>query len=371
MSEQSPGTPVAPAEAAPGRLQALDAYRGLIMLTLLTRGLFAPLKEHPNAFWKWLAVQNNHVDWAGCVYWDMIQPSFMFMVGVAMPFAFARRTQLGDSWTKQLFHTLFRAFNLIAIGIILDNIGRDTVQIGFIRVLQQIAPGYVFAFFLLGRSFKTQAAVCAAILVGYNFLWMNNSYNGAGGPWAKGVENIGGAFDRWMVGRNYSGPYVGMNAIPSAVTIVFGLMAGQLIALRGEPKKTAWILLIAGVSGVVLGLGVSPWLPLIKKIWTPSFAVFAAGCTTLALLFFYWSIEIMGWKRWAFPLVVVGCNSMAAYIIGSAFNSFYKGLTNPWVAGLKPEMGDMWFNVFNNALFALCSWGVLYWLYRRKIFFKA
>jgi predicted acyltransferase len=77
------------------RLHSLDAYRGLIMLTLLAGAVFHSLKGHPT--WNWLYVQNEHVDWAGCVYWDLIQPSFMFMVGVAMPFAFARRAALGDS----------------------------------------------------------------------------------------------------------------------------------------------------------------------------------------------------------------------------------------------------------------------------------
>ena len=84
-----------PARPASERLQSLDAYRGLIMLTLLAGAVFHSLKGHPT--WNWLYVQNEHVDWAGCVYWDLIQPSFMFMVGVAMPFAFARRAALTAS----------------------------------------------------------------------------------------------------------------------------------------------------------------------------------------------------------------------------------------------------------------------------------
>ena len=152
-----------PVQATP-RLLSLDAYRGLIMLTLLCGGIFHTLKGDP--VWNWLYIQNDHVDWAGCVYWDLIQPSFMFMVGVAMPFAFARRTALGDSWGKQFRHTLLRAFNLMLIGILLDHVGQNKIQIGFIRVLQQIAIGYVFAFFVVGKSFRTQGLVAAAILIG-------------------------------------------------------------------------------------------------------------------------------------------------------------------------------------------------------------
>ena len=350
------------------RLQSLDAYRGLIMLTLLAGGIFHSLMGHP--VWNWLYVQNEHVAWAGCVYWDLIQPSFMFMVGVAMPFAFARRAALGDSWGRQLRHALIRAFNLCAIGILLDHVGSQKIQIGFIRVLQQIAFGYVCAFFVVGRGFRTQGLVAAALLVGYNLLWMFNAWNGPGGPWAPGNENIGSAFDRWMLGRNYSGFYVGMNALPSAATIIFGVMAGQLVMQRLPHRRTMLILLGAGLGGIALGLAVSPWLPLIKRIWTPSFAVFAAGCTTLMLLAFYWSIEVMGWRRWSFPLVVVGMNSIAAYVLGSAFGGWFRSASGAWIGWLKEPLGAAWFPVFQHALFAAAAWGVLYWLYRRRFYFK-
>ncbi len=280
------------------RLESLDAYRGLIMATLLCGAIFGSLKGDPT--WNWLYLQNEHVQWQGCVYWDLIQPSFMYVVGVAMPFALSRRAARGDSWAKRFRHVLARALGLILVGIVLDNFGADRWIIGFIRVLQQIAIGYVFAFFVVGKSFRTQALTAGAILVGYNLLWMFNPWNGPGGPWVRGNENIGSAFDYWMLGRHYSGYYVGMNAIPSTATIIFGVMAGELIMKRLPPGRTMLILLGAGLRGVCVGLLVSPWLPLIKRIWTPSFAVYAGGWTTLMLLAFYWSIEVMGWKRGPF-----------------------------------------------------------------------
>jgi heparan-alpha-glucosaminide N-acetyltransferase len=200
---------------------------------------------------------------------------------------------------------------------------------------------------------------------------MFNPWNGPGGPWAMGQQNIGSAFDFWMLGRNYSGYYVGLNAIPSTATIIFGVMAGQLILETRDPQRTCRTLLLAGVAGIVAGFAVSPWLPLIKRIWTPSFAVFAAGWTTLILLGFYWSIEVMGWRKWSFPLVVVGMNSIAAYVIGGAFGRWFQGFSGAWIGWLKPELGEVWFPVFQRALFAAAAWGVLYWLYRRRIFFKA
>jgi predicted acyltransferase len=135
-------------------------------------------------------------------------------------------------------------------------------------------------------------------------------------------------------------------------------------------RRTMLVLLVAGLGGIALGLAVSPWLPLIKRIWTPSFAVFAAGCTTLMLLAFYWSIEVMGWRGWSFPLVVVGMNSIAAYVLGSAFGGWFRSASGAWIGWLKEPLGTAWFPVFQHALFAAAALGVLYWLYRRRIFFK-
>ncbi len=372
---------VIPATAQGGRLQSLDAFRGLIMFTLLCGGIFQSLKGLPG--WNLLARQNEHVEWAGCTYWDLIQPSFTFMVGVAMPFAYARREALGDTWAQRLRHALLRAFNLMLIGVLLDHFGAEKVQIGFIRVLQQIAISYVLAFFFVGRGLRAPAVSAAVLLVGYQMVWMHNPWNGVGGPWAMGNENIGSAFDRWLLGRNYSGFYVGMNAIPATATMLFGVMAGALVqrtvgaegedaAGRGAAKrKTCAVLLVAGLAGIAAGLAMSPWFPLIKRIWTPSFVLYAGGWTTLMLLAFYWSIEVMGWRRWSFPLVVVGTNSIASYVLGNSFGGWFRSASNAWIGGLKTPLGEAWWPVAQRGLFALAAWCVLYWLWRRKIFFKA
>jgi heparan-alpha-glucosaminide N-acetyltransferase len=348
------------------RLASLDAYRGLIMLTLLCGGIFHSLAGHPT--WGWLARHNEHVQWEGTVYWDLIQPAFMFMVGVAMPFAFAARAARGDTWGSQARHALWRAAMLVVIGVLLDHVGADRVQIGFMRVLQQIAVGYLAAFLVLGRSLRTQAVVVAVILVAYQVLWTTNPWNGPGGPWAQGNENIGSAFDFWLLGRHYTGYYVGMNAIPASATIILGVMAGQHVLASRDPRRTSLTLLLAGLALIALGLAVSPWAPIIKRIWTPSFTIYSAGWTTLLLAAFYWAVEVQGWRRWTFPLVVVGMNSIAAYVIGNAFGGWFESATSAWLGLLA--LGPAWLPVAQRALFALTAWSVLLWLYRRRVFFK-
>ena len=373
----------------PPRLVSLDAYRGLIMFTLLCGGVFHSLKDHK--YWHWLYEQNEHVAWAGCVYWDLIQPAFMFIVGVAMPFAFAVRSAKGDTWAKQFLHVLIRACKLILVGVVLDNFGAKEWSFGFIRVLQQIAIGYVLAFFVLGRSLGVQGVVAAVILIGYTVFWVVNPWNGPDGPWAMGGENVGKAFDRWVLSRfdewvlprfdqgvldrplqyrNYTGNYVGLNAIPATANMIFGVMAGQLILTRRASHRAALILASAGVVGILIGLACSPFVPLVKRIWTPSFAVFSAGWTTLLLAAFYWLIDVVGYKRWAFPLVVVGMNSIAAYVIGGVFGGWFRSLTQAWLTWPAEQLGSLGFPIFQKVLFAVAAWLVLFWLYRRRIFFK-
>ena len=394
-----PPPPALPA----GRLVSLDAFRGLIMLTLLFGGVFQSLKDYNSVStlggkvvwdWRWLPEQNGHVAWEGCVYWDLIQPSFMFIVGVAMPISMANRYAAHTPRLLQFLRVLSRAAKLILLGVILDNFGAKEWNFGFIRVLQQIAIGYVLAFFVVGRGFLVQGIAAAVILIGYNIFWMYNGHNGPGGPWAKEGINIGtfvddkvlSVWDRILLswregslsaginthipGRNYSGNYVMLNAIPATATMIFGVMAGTLLQSKRPPQRIALILLIAGVIGVALGALLGIWFPLIKKIWTPSFAIYSSGLVAILLAVFYWLIDVVKWKGWAFPLVVVGMNSIAAYCMGGLFGGWFRSLTGTWISPLELELGKVWFPVFQRCLFAICAWCVLYWLYRRRIFFR-
>lgn len=381
MSTADPSPAIPPAPPPSPRLISLDAYRGLIMLTLLCSAVFnrnlAGLEG-----WGWLVWNNEHSAWAldvigykGVRYWDLIQPSFMFMVGVAMPFSLAKRAAEGAPASRQFGHVLIRALNLILVGILLDHMGASKIQPGFIRVLQQIALGYIPASFIVGKSIRVQAVTAVVILVAYQLLWMFNPWNGPGGPWAKGNENIGSALDFQLRGQYYSGFYVGLNAIPSTATIIFGVMAGTLIQRRLPHMRTFLILLGSGLAATALGTWLSLWFPIIKIIWTPSWAIFAAGCTTLILSAFFLVIEVWGFRRWAFFLVVVGMNSIFAYCLPDLLTNTWQRLSGVWVSHVE----DHWFGwakdfpwrgVFDRGLFVLFAWLLLYFMWRRRIFLK-
>lgn len=350
------------------RLVSLDAYRGLIMVCLISVGFgFAAFEGHP--FLGFLAGQVDHVAWEGLVFWDLIQPAFMFMVGVAMPFAYANRRAIGQTHSKICLHAVQRALMLILIANAFGSIHAGEPTLGFINVLDQIAIGYLIAFTLINSSYRTQIISTAGILVVYTVAWILYPGNGPGGPWEMGYANLGADFDKWLLGETYSGYYVGLNAIPSAATIIMGVICGKLVGSDLPKGRIMSILGIAGIAGIVSGLLLSPIVPIIKRIWTASFTLYSAGFVILGLLFFYWVVEVRGLKRWTYPLVVVGMNSIFAYIIFQmARGSVEDGVLTfirPLVSALGPY-GEVLHSVLSLAVI----WYVLQFFYKRRIFLK-
>lgn len=350
------------------RLVSLDAYRGLIMISLISVGFGLSAFEGHSIF-GFLATQVEHVQWQGVVYWDLIQPAFMFMVGVAMPFAYAKRRSLGHTHNQIFLHAAKRAFMLIVIANVMGSIHRGEPTIGFINVLNQIAIGYLLAFFVLNKSYRTQAMTAVGILLFYTVAWMLYPGNGPGGPWTMDYNNVGADFDRWLLGRTYSGYYVGLNAIPSTATILFGVMCGSLVGSQLPQKRIMKILAISGVGGILVGLLMSPFVPIIKRIWTASFSFYSAGFVILGLLLFYWLVEVKGYTRWTFPLVVVGMNSIFAYIIFQMARGSVEDAVMVFVRPIVEATGPYGV-VMHSLLSLLVIWYVLYFFYKRRIFFK-
>ena len=286
-------------DKATQRLVSLDAFRGAIMISLISHGFgFSAFEGHPHL--DFLATHTEHVPWEGCVFWDLIQPSFMFMVGVAMPFAFAKRVSLGESYGKIFSHALTRCFNLVLIAAIFTSIHAGHPTYTLVNVLPQIAFGYLMTLLVLNKSFATQGVIAIVILVAYTIAWMVYPGNGEGGPWAMGHANMGGDFELWAVGKQSSGYWVSLNAIPSTSTIIAGAMCGKLLASDRPPREIIRTLSIASITLIAAGFALGFYIPIIKRILTASFALYSTGWAILFLLAFYVVIDVWGYKRWSF-----------------------------------------------------------------------
>src|SRR5262245_8056166 len=157
-------------ETEPKRYLSLDAYRGFIMLILASEGFgFSALQGNPK--WGGVARWFDHVPWEGGVFWDMIQPAFMFMVGLAMPFALARRKESGASDGDNFRHVLMRSLNLILFSQIIICVGAGRIKPQLINVLSQIAFTYAITYLLLKLRWQYQAAAAVALLAGWTALF--------------------------------------------------------------------------------------------------------------------------------------------------------------------------------------------------------
>jgi predicted acyltransferase len=387
---------------AAARLVSMDAYRGLVMLLIFGEALrFCEVAKviPASAFWKFLCHHQSHVQWIGCSLHDLIQPSFSFLVGTALPFSIANRVARGQTFGRMTLHACWRALFLVLLGVFLRSTGRSQTYWTFEDTLSQIGLGYVFLFFLGFRSVRVQWIAFTLILVGY---WAGFALDPVPGPefdfskvmdeknwqhltgfaahWDKNT-NLAWAFDTWFLNLfprehrfDYNGGgYATLSFIPTLATMILGLIAGQVLRRDSSQwAKVRW-LAIAGVIGIATGtiLEVLGVCPVVKRIWTPSWVLFSGGWCFLLLAGFYTVIDLKGYRRWAFPLVVVGMNSIAAYCIDHLFNGFIqKNLFTNFGHGIFRFLGNAYEPLLHGAATILVCWLILFWMYRRKIFLR-
>lgn len=387
---------------APPRNVAVDVYRGFVMLLMMAEVLrFAQVAQaYPNStFWKFLSYNQSHVPWAGCSLHDTIQPGFSFLVGVALPYSLASRAAKGQSFGNQLAHCIWRAFLLIVLGIFLRSMHQPQTYYTFEDTLTQIGLGYVFLFLLGFGKEKWLCISLAAILFSYWLAWALYPVAGPGFNWqAVGVPadwthnftgfmahwnknaNLGNRFDQWFLNLfprvspfvANDGGYLTLSFIPTLGTMILGLIAGRWLR-AAAPQIPLKKLLFAGAGGVAAGLLLhfAGICPVVKRIWTPSWTLFSGGLCFLFLAAFCWIIEARGQKKWAFPLVVIGMNSIAAYLIAHLMPDFL-------VSTFQIHLGPRAFAIAGagrRPLLEGCAmlavyWLVLYWMYRRKVFLR-
>ena len=289
-----PGNPASAgaAEIAPKqsvRLGSIDAYRGLVMLLMMGEALeFCSVSANlpGNGFWRFLCHHQSHVEWIGCSLHDLIQPSFSFLVGVALPFSLARRKIAGQPQLYRTLHAFWRALVLVLLGVFLRSLGQRQTYWTFEDTLTQIGLGYGFLYLLALRSRRTQWLAFAAILVGYwlafalypspgpDFRWMSagvspdwpHRLTGFAAHWNKN-SNAAWAFDTWFLNlfpREHpfafnEGGYCTLSFIPTLGTMILGLLAGSVVrSERPGWDKVKW-LVTAGVIGLVAGLRWAGW----------------------------------------------------------------------------------------------------------------
>lgn len=382
---------------------AVDVYRGFVMILMMAEvlQLYRISLDHPNnLLLHILGFNQNHVPWTGMSLHDTIQPGFTFLVGIALPYSIGSRQRKGQSFKHMLFHTLWRSLLLVVLGIFLRSTGAPMLNFTFEDTLTQIGLGYTFGFLLTFARPRWQWVVFSAILFGYwlawalypapgpNFDWaavgvspdfQNHLFNGFAAHWNKN-SNLGQAFDVWFLNLfprpsrflYNDGGYLTLSFIPTLGTMLLGVAAGRWF-LASAPKIPLRKFLIAGAAFCAAGLLLhfAGICPIVKRIWTPSWTLFSGGACFFFLAAFSWFIDVKKHHRFAFPFVVVGMNSIAAYVIAELARGFveqsFRTILNTAklnVIGAKPE-------ILIIAILTLCTyWLVLFWMFRKRIFVR-
>lgn len=385
------------------RFVSLDAFRGLVMILMLGERLRLPevARAFPHsAIWGLIAFNTEHVEWQGCSLHDLIQPAFSFLVGAALPFSIASRKMKGQTFGPMLGHAVRRALILIFLGIFLRSLHSPQTYFTFEDTLTQIGLGYVFLFILGFARVRTQVVTLVLILicfwaafalypvpgpqfdytrVGVPQNWSHN-YTGFLAHWNKN-SNLSWAFDTWFLNlfpREYpfvfnEGGWSTLSFIPTIGTMIMGLLAGEWLKTKGSKEEKLRGLAIAGSGLLLLGLAFQ-WAgicPIVKRVWTSSYTLYSGGWVFLILAGFYALIEWKGWRRWAFPLVVVGMNSIAIYVMSWTMTDFFgDAIDRHFGRALSVITGPTFQPVLHGFAIMLIFWVILFWMYRRKIFLK-
>jgi predicted acyltransferase len=384
------------------RLVSLDAFRGATMLLMASGGLGlarATRDLDPGSPWRWVARQAEHADWAGFTLWDFIQPAFMFMVGVALPWSLASRAARGEPFGSMFAHAVRRSLVLVLLAVFLSSAWSPQTNWVFTNVLAQIGLGYPFLFLLAFARPRAQWLAACLLPVSYwlafalyplpssAFDWKavgvpDNWPHMAGfeAHWEKNA-NLAAGFDHWFLNLFprptafvfNEGGYQTLNFLPSLATMIFGLQAGWLLRGDRTPVEKAARLAAFGLAGATLGALVASagLCPLVKRVWTSSWAVFSAGIVAVALAGFYAAIDVGGRRRWSFPLVVAGMNPIALYCLWQLMGGFIKDNVRRHLGRQVFEaLGPAYTVALERGTVLAVLWLVMLWMYRRRLFLR-
>lgn len=371
-----------------GRLVSLDAFRGFDMMIIIGFDrIFSALGRCIyGGNGGWMAEQMSHPYWFGLSFYDTVFPTFLFIAGISFPFSYARQKEKGTSSLQIHLSILKRAAILVVLGWVynrLFTVGFADLRYG--SVLGKIGIGWMIAAlcYVHFRLF-TRIVICASLVVVYAVLL--NVLKAPDYPEALPFS-IQGNFVGWvdrmiMPGKLYQSAFIGGEKVAnlcepsgilgnffSSATAMLGVFAGEIVrAERFSGGRKTLHLLVFAAGLVFAGLIACNFVPISKKLWTPSFLLCVGGYSAAVFAAFYWFADVKGWKKWTFFFVVIGMNSITIYLLQRFVD--FMGTVKFFLGGVASLLSPAQASLLFACGYLALSWLLLLFLYKKKIFLK-
>jgi len=377
-----PAAPPLRTVAVPPRLMSLDALRGFDMFWILGGDSIGHALDEMagsrSGLLHTLALQLDHVEWEGLRFYDLIFPLFIFIVGVSLVYSLTRIVET-EGRKAAVLRIVRRAILLWCIGILYyGGWSKGIDRLRLLGVLQRIALCYLVAG-LLFVAVKPRGLLIAllALLGGY---WAMLTFIPAPGldhvSFAEG-NNLTNWIDlHYLPFRKWDkthDPEGLLSTLPAIGTCLLGVFAGLLLRdAKCTPTRKTLVLLAAGIAGIVLGSLWGLQFPVIKKLWTSSYVLVAAGWSAILLAAFYWVIDVKGRSRWAQPLVWIGLNPITIYLLGNVIDfdalaaRVLGGPVQGFADGIVPHLGGVLISIGGVSLAVFVCW----FLHRQKLYLR-
>jgi predicted acyltransferase len=366
---------------ATGRMTSLDVFRGLTIAGMI-------LVNNPGT-WDAIYSPLEHSKWDGLTPTDLVFPFFLFIVGVSITLALARRAEGGGSKRDLYVKIVRRTLIILALGLVLSAFPyNDPATLRIPGVLQRIAVCYLFAAVIfLNTRWRAQAVVAAALLLLYWAAMKLIPVPGFGAGDLSMAGNLAAYVDRGVFGRHTWKPLYDpeglLSTIPAIATTLCGVLTGHLLRSRRAPLEKVAAMFFAGAICLVVGWAWNFWFPVNKALWTSSYVVLTAGMALHLLAACYWLVDVKGYERWAKPFIVFGTNALAVYFLSefavllASLVKFTRpdGSRSDVLGMIYEKLFASWLAPVNaSLLFAVCTvlvWlGVMSLLYRKRIFIR-
>jgi len=352
------------------RILSIDFFRGFVMLLLVSgiSELFNGMVQEGKGgiLIALIDLQCDHGNWYEMYFWDLIQPFFMFIVGVAMPFSFSKRMAGGETWEQSFYHVLKRSFWLLVLGFML---GAKKDSYYLTNILPQLSFVYLFAFLLMRKPIKWQLIISFALILVSDLLyrfWPVEGFNQL-----MPDHNFGSWLDSVTTGHLHPYHWVTFNAIPTSAHTIWGIIVGYMLMKDLSHKKKFLTMLIIGSAGVIAGYSMCQFIPIIERISTSSFVIVSGGWCLVAMAVSYWLVDMMHFNKFATFFAIVGMNPIFIYIFSMLGGTgMLSRMVVPFTSRIFSWSNPVVIDMVTITIVAAMMWYISYFLYKRKIFIK-